>query len=329
MMRETRRIARAVLLTLAPLGGVVGLFGVFLLPGASAPAPSPAGLIAFSSRPPDKKEESDIYVMNADGTNLRRLTFRPGWNSDPTWSPDGRIAFSSGLAHSGESDIYTMDRHGRNLHRLTNFAGTESLPSWSPDGTQIAFNWNGAGIFVIDADGTNRRFVVEGASASWSPDGKQIAFSSWRPNEVDGPRANGIVTRIYTINVDGSGLTLLWRRPGADAFGPAWSPDGKWIALGSSDGIHIVDATGSNGRRVVEFGSEPTWTSDSRRIVFAVLSGPRNRDIYIVDIDGNNLQRLTDRPDDEWSPSWFEGTLSVSPMGKGPSFWGGLKRSGW
>jgi TolB protein len=77
-------------------------------------------------------DNSDIYVINADGSGLVRLTQDPAWDGDPSWSPDGtRIAFSSGRDNDFGTDIYVMDANGDNVQRLTHTGNCES-PAWSP-----------------------------------------------------------------------------------------------------------------------------------------------------------------------------------------------------
>ena len=115
---------------------------------------------------------SEIYVMNADGRNQRRLTNNRADDWSPSWSPDGRrIAFISerdGHAHPRvpgwfTSEIYVMDADGGNQQNLTNHPSDDRSPSWSPDGTRIVFESdrdNDRGhnieIYVMDADGSNQ-----------------------------------------------------------------------------------------------------------------------------------------------------------------------------
>ena len=91
--------------------------------------------IAFTSFRDGNRE---IYVMDADGSNLRNLTRNPALDYAPAWSPDGgQIAFTSD--RDGNWEIYVMDAKGRNLRNLTKNASTDDAPSWSPNGEHIAF----------------------------------------------------------------------------------------------------------------------------------------------------------------------------------------------
>lgn len=110
------------------------------------------GRIAFVS---DRDGNPEIYVMNADGTDLTRLTDTPGAERDPVWSPDGqRIAFLYG-------DIYVMNADGTDRTQITNTSAGKENIAWSPDGQRIVFaaketsNARGWVIYVVNADGTD------------------------------------------------------------------------------------------------------------------------------------------------------------------------------
>ena len=190
------------------------------------PAWSPNGKwIAFVSG--SHGQNMDIYRMDIDGTNLRRLTAR-GKNGRPTWSPDSQwIAFVS-YDRGERKGIYIMDANGKRLRRL--------------DDKEVQ---------MIDG-------VFQGECA-WSPDGKQIAFGFQIRNEKR--------MHLCTIDVDGKNFRQLTEGapilrpmkvldfPNPAIYYPAWSPDSKWIAYVFSDDpwpfqfadIYVIDAMG-NGR---------------------------------------------------------------------------------
>ena len=165
-------------------------------------------MLAFVS---ERDGNSEIYVMNVDGTGLLRLTNDAGRDADPAWSPDGkRIAFASDRA--GSSDIYVMNADGSNLVRRTQ-TGSSEAPAWSPDGSKIAFSslrGGQFGIYVMSVDGDWANPTRVGydrgwnAHPAWSPDGGQIAFvSDWR--------AFDFLFDVYVMNADGSNITSAVR----------------------------------------------------------------------------------------------------------------------
>ena len=199
--------------------------------------------IAFAS---NRDGNPEIYVMDANGRNQRRLTNHPNNDWSPSWSPDGkRIVFMSnrdGHVHfHGWStyEIYVMDADGGNQQRLTENRKIDWDPVWSPDGKRIAFASDRKGdlqnfeIYVMDADGRNQQRLTENrgddGSPSWSSDGKQIAFRSDRKGNPE----------IYVMDADGGNPQNLTNNPGGDVS-PAWlnspfsvSPAGKRFTMWS------------------------------------------------------------------------------------------------
>lgn len=163
--------------------------------------------------------DDEIFIIDADGNNLTRLTDNTGTNDNyPDWSPDGdKIVFASD--RGGTTEIYTMDPDGSNIQQITNNGGT--VPNWSPDGSKIAFQSTRSGnseLYIMNGDGTGlRRLTNDGdfdCCPSWSPDGSEIAFETSRDGNLE----------IYKMNADGSGsLINLTVDPDAD-FVPSWSP---------------------------------------------------------------------------------------------------------
>ncbi len=209
-------------------------------------------------------QNTDIYVMNVNGTGLKRLTTAPENDHAPQWSPDGtKIAFRSD--RDGNGEIYVMNADGSNQTRLTNNPAREHGPDWSPDGTRIIFSSDRSGnddIYVMNADGSDVKQLTTNPAddfgASWSPDGERVVFRSDR---------NG-APEVYIMNIDGSGQTNLTNNDGWDR-GPAWSPDGnKVIFYSDRDGdyeIYVMNPDGTNQTRLTftkgrDF--QPDWASD-------------------------------------------------------------------
>jgi len=184
----------------------------------------------------DHAGNEDIYMMQADGTDLQRLTMDPARDTAPTWSPDGtQIAFESDRGQVRM--IYVMHADGSEQTVLTDRYGATWSPAWSPDGNQLAFIAE-TGIHIIGRDGRHERLVTTfppGAPSpaaparglDWSPDGQQLVFSSQRD----------YVENLYAVNIDGTNLRQLTapRRGLVDTY-PVWSPDGVYIAFVSNRG---------------------------------------------------------------------------------------------
>ena len=244
---------------------------------------------------------TEIYVMDADGSNQQNLTNNPFSDSSPSWSPDGnRIAFDSNRDGPFNREIYMIDADGRNLQRITNNPDDDGwaddrYPSWSPDGKRIAFGARRDGhfenkfavtyeIYVMDADGGNQRRLTENRNndryPSWSPDGERIVFTADR-------KGNFEQFDIYVMDADGGNLQNLTQHRAWD-WRPSWSPDGNRIVF------------------------------ESRR--------DGNAEIYMMDADGGNPHNLTNNRHHDGSPTWFNSPFSVAPVGKRFTVWGWLKQ---
>ncbi len=168
---------------------------------------------------------SDIWVMNADGSNAVNLTDTPEVDEGfPAWSPDGqRLAYTT--RRDGNNEIYGMNADGSNPVRLTDNPADDFAPAWSPDGSRIAFasdRNNSPGVYdlyLMNADGSAVSQLTTDAGSTytpaWSPDGTQIAFRSDRDGSSD----------VYVINIDGTGLQDLTNDPAFD-----WAPSCRLTA---------------------------------------------------------------------------------------------------
>jgi TolB protein len=189
------------------------------------PTWSPDGSrIAFSRVFPDEGYRSEIWLMNADGSDQHAIGV-DGFTV--RWSPDGtRFIYQS--THSqwtgGQSDIMTCNTDGSDIRNVTSTTGNELTPVWSPDGTRIAFIADYDGdydLYVMDADGTGVRRLTETTvndfAPRWSPDGTMIAFGS----DATGAEQ----WEVYVIGSDGSSLRRVTHTPAPrTSINPVWRP---------------------------------------------------------------------------------------------------------
>ncbi len=171
--------------------------------GDYTPEWSSDGRIVFCRTLHDRNE---IFVMNADGTDLHRLVEDEGWDFGPAWSPDAtRIAFVGGPEDAAFIDVMSADGTGRT--RLTT-SGADYQPSWSPDGRQIVFtSWRDddeqSDLWIMNADGSGQRKLLGGDASekgpSFSPKGARIAFVSDSTGE----------NQVYVASADGSHAARL------------------------------------------------------------------------------------------------------------------------
>jgi Tol biopolymer transport system component len=240
------------------------------LVGGRAPSWSPDGTrIAFRTGDPEKPgTEMTISVVDVDGTGGRVIAQFQGEPQNPgapTWSPDGTmLAFAT-------NGIYVVNVDGTDLQLVTRYDGERTCadlePSWSPDGSSIAFavrcEGGDEGIWLVDADGTDRRQLlapneelVSLSFPAWSPDGSKIAFAgvSGGPTEFEHD--------IYVMTADGSDITKLTEALGFPTM-PTWSPDGSRIALldWSTDRLLVINADGNDLETIAARASGccPAW----------------------------------------------------------------------
>lgn len=275
------------------------------------PAWSPDGSqLAFHS---DRAGYWDIYVMDVDGGNLRKLTthnpaeslvdfpeYDPSETAQP-FDPTEQVYSSTGIA----------------------------MAAWSPDGNAIAFHadFNGAwDLFIVNLEGDLQqrltKLPMDDVLLSWSPDGKTVAFSSQRNGRMEIYTMDIATSTVRQLTGEADNLPpeLLNPTPGVapstpyqytdiGAWHPEWSPDGKQIVFAQSDDtldeIYVMNADGSDLRRLTENFYEdhnPVWTEDGQHIVFTSDRSEVTQ-IYMMNVDGSDVRQLTfGRPSD--APAW-------------------------
>ena len=220
--------------------------------GAGRPVWSPDGSqIAFTRfrdldpAPTVSNVDTELLVVNSDGTGQMIVADTHGDDHSPVWSPDGtRIAFH----HSTQSTtkIMLVNADGTGQRALARTRGQEWGPRWSPDGTLIAFTGvphrHGVpSVHIVGADGSDQTTVGLGANPRWSPDGSRIAFVDYGDT--------GSTWEIVSINPDGTDPTPLSRTgPETIPTGLVWSPDRKLHRLRQQPRRRRRDLRGERGR---------------------------------------------------------------------------------
>lgn len=246
--------------------------------------------IAFVSQRDDDhngligRPKLEIYVMRPDGSDVRRLTNDPAWDSNPTWAADSRTVYFTS-DRSGDFGVYRVEVDDPTVEPVTPRGSNYYSPHISPDGTQMLFatkkdgNWE---LYVMDLASLEEHRLTTSEfqefTPRWSPDGSQIVYA--RTVDDDDQNAD-----LYVMNADGSNVHQLTDHPEPDNW-PAWSPDGTRIA----------------------FTSLRDWTNETDYM--------NGMEIYVMNADGSNVVRLTDNTFQDTSPEWFPNaavTLAPEP----------------
>ena len=325
MNRRMKAAAVGGFVAAALIGGVTG----------AAPAAAATGVIAYETwEGYGTNGQSDIWTMNADGTNPTNVT--PGTADsneyDPEVSPDGsRIAFISNRMTPTNQDasyeIFTMAIDGSGVQQVTVVespygSGIASYePTWSPDGSKIAFTgfrqYGTAEIYTINADGSGSETRLTDPSdfqgkwePDWSPDGSKILFTkAWDEWAQD----------LFTINPDGTGETNLTPETNPDTYSAerngTWSPDGTRIAFRTdrhccgiypnpNAEIYVMEYPSGTLTRVTEHNAideEPTWSPDGSQITFVSLRNGSGYDLFVTDAPPVPLTGSAGAADDQFT----------------------------
>ena len=290
---------------------------ILVPPTLSGAPPVLDSKIAFTSNrdqlpEPKTFEPTEIYLMNGDGSDQRRLT-KTDWNEGASdWAPNGTgIAFHSnklcGAPWTGpcnKSGLFLMNAYDPGEQTLLTNLGQKDV------GAELGAHF-----------------------PAWSPDGQRLVFNSWA--NVDGTGIKPPQTRdIFVINVDGTGLTNLTQHIKmkgrgstadilADDFRPDWSPDGRKIAFTTTrDGnlaIYLMNADGTGPTRLTNNTASdrgPKWSPDGTKIAFE-SNRDGNWEIYVMNAtDGSGQINLTNYADEDTNPTWSPdgGMIAFSRM---------------
>lgn len=272
--------------------------------------------VVFSS---DRTGHKEIYVMDWDGFNLKRITNHRELALSPTWSPDGQsIAYTAYAYHpkikSKNADLFIYDLKTGKRWLVSYRKGINSGAAFLPNGQELLLTISRNGnpdIFKINrkgkilgrlTQGPNRAMNVEPAV---SPDGSKVAFSSDRSGQP----------MIYVMSIQGKKPKKITYAGRYNAT-PSWSPDGSKIAFAGYDKKHfdifIMNSNGMNLQRLTSAktksgrwadNEDPTFSPDGRHIMFSSNRTGKNQ-LYLVDIDGNNERPITFDQYNYYRPKW-------------------------
>jgi Tol biopolymer transport system component len=167
-------------------------------------------------------------------------------------------------------------------------------------------------IGIMNPNGSNVTLLkVHGMDPVLSPDGMKIAYCAY---------ADRLYSQIFLMNPDGSNQKRITDMKDGDACGPEWSPDGKKIAFhgfalmnpARNPGIWVVDADGTNAKKLTDHGLEPSWSPDGKQIVFASNRQDNVFQIYVMNADGSNVRRLTKTRTEASSPTFARDGAAIA-----------------
>ncbi|MGE5607201.1 MAG: TolB family protein [Bacteroidota bacterium] len=291
--------------------------------------------IAFTSK---RDGSFDIYTINDNGTDLKRLTNNQNDDIKPQWAPNGdKILYYS--KKGKECALWVMNYDGSSQVKLAENCNSDFLPLWSPDSLKILFVAKikkKNAIFTVDSDGGNltrlTELDAEGKDPSWSPDGSQILFlEKYRRN-----------TYIYVMKSDGTDRKKIAGEK-EDYQNPVWSIDGQKIAYistkrkltGTYNQIFVMNSDGTNNLELAN-GSKKVedivsidsiyWSPDGTTIVFTKVADVEAKvsekgsvtynfiyGVYIVGTNGNDYDRLLEKTGEERAiPDWSSDSLKVA-----------------
>jgi TolB protein len=273
---------------------------------------------AISAEPPESgpavdshSEHADIWVVDVQTRELRQATL----NADalePSWSPDGEIAFSTQSCDECFSEIH-VDASGSTEIPVDTTVRHLFQPSWAPDGHRVAVVRLGHGIWIADdrtRTATRLTYGPSDEAPAWSPGGEWIAYDKLiRHTNYE----------LFAVHAATGELRRLTQDTAAQTH-PTWSPDGTRLAFAEqqSNGNWAIFTMGfdGNGRKRVTgsqvSAQEPSWSPDGKKIAF-ILQELDRATVATINADGTgSIARLTDQSLFPSRPTWSPGGTSIA-----------------
>lgn len=259
--------------------------------------------LAFYS---DRDKDKEIYLMDYDGFDQRRITGHRSISMSPAWSPSGdAVAYVSFFAGGGPA-VYLADITSGRKSPVVTDGSLNSSPSFSPDGQHIVFARSAGSnieIFVCDRDGKNLRRLTNSpgidTNPAWSPSGQEIAFTSSR---AGGPQ-------IYVMDDEGTNVRRVTFQ-GDYNDGASWNPDGTSIAYATRTepnrfDLAMVDLVSLGVKLLTSSGGSnesPSFAPDGRKLAFTSTRAGGTQ-VFVMNADGSGIEQLTFQGNN-WAPDW-------------------------
>jgi TolB protein len=265
--------------------------------------------IAFvSDRDSGGKRTKELYIMDYDGYNPRRVTVNNSINILPAWSPDGRSLAYTSYRRPGSPDVYVASIfEGKNTN-ITNGSGQAFAAAFSPDGKRLAYASSRSGnmeIWVANADGSGARKLTSSSGLDtapfWSPTGQEIAFTSDR----------GGTPQIYVMDAEGLNVRRVTTM-GNWNDAPAWNPNKQYPEIAYTARIEggfeiaVLNYETRAVRQITQGKGSceyPSWSPSGRHLTFACGRGSKWQ-IGIADREGRSVTMLPAGPGKNEQPDW-------------------------
>jgi TolB protein len=244
----------------------------------------------------------EIYVADFDGHGAQAVTTDGAIVAKPAWAPGKLGVYYTSYAR-GNPDIFYHSLSSGQRKVVAGYSGLNTSASASADGSKIAMILSKAGspnVWICNADGTNLKRLTTGvqdSSPCWSPNGDWICFAT----EQGGRR------RLAKIPAGGGTVHYLNTVGAASPTEPDWSPDGKWIAFTSQTrddfNICVIPADGSAPPTALVGGQNPSWSPNSRTLVFNRTLGYRQM-LSVLDVFTKQYKDCARASGSNSQPAW-------------------------
>jgi TolB protein len=255
--------------------------------------------IAFKSQSPGGNGE--IYVADFDGFGAQAVTSDATIVAHPAWVPGRMTLYYTSYARSNP-DIFMHSLSTGQRRVIAGYSGLNTSAAVSPDGTKVAMILSKSGspnVWVCNADGSGLKKLTSGledSSPCWSPDGRWVCFATKKAER----------RRLAKVPADGGAVQYLNTSGAPNPTEPDWSPDGKWIAFTSQTGdfnICVMPADGTLPPTVLVAGQNPSWSPNSRTLVFN-HGGNSRQTLSVLDVFTKQYKDCRRATGSNSQPAW-------------------------